>query len=164
MKPILTESGLKLLSRYKNPILFKFYVWKNLPSLAFWGVKIKSIEADHCSILVPYRWTSQNPFRSIYFSALAGTAELSTGALVQCYLSGRGKWSMLVIHFEMDFVKKAKTTTVFTCNEGYKIQEYIEKAEATGEGQSFDLRTSGFDKDGIKVAKAKITWTIKKKS
>ena len=163
MSLTLLPEGEKLLKQYRSPLLFRMAMLKRLPSIYFWGVRVKHIDSMSCEITVPYKWTSQNPFRSIYFSALAGTAELSTGAMVQVYLSGRGKFSMLVTHFEMEFVKKAKTITTFTCDQGDVIAHAIEKEENLGGGQAFTLKTQGKDREGVVVANAKIKWSIKKK-
>lgn len=160
---LLSKEGEKLLADYRSGWKFKLYVLKNLPSLWFWGVRIKNIEEDYCSIEVPFNWRSKNPFKSIYFSALAGTAELSTGALVQCYLAGKGRYSMLVVDFKMSFIKKATTAIVFTCRDGYHLSSVVDLAEKTGEGQRFDLATIGVNKKGEEVAQATITWSIKKK-
>lgn len=160
---VITEEGKKLLKQYASSWLFRLVMFKRLPSIYFWGVRIKELNAFSCDVTVPYKWTSQNPFKSIYFSALAGTAELSTGALVQVHLAGRGKYSMLVTHFEMDFVKKAKTLTTFTCSQGNLIAEAVANEELKGGGQQFTLKTEGKDEDGVVVAVAKIQWSIKKK-
>jgi len=159
----LTTEGKQLMKDFRTSWKFKLYTWKRLPSLGFWGVSINSIEEDHCSAKVPYRWSSQNPFKSIYFSALAGCAEISTGALMLCYLSGKGKYSMLVVDFKMRFLKKSTTSIVFTCNDGYRIADIVEEAEKTGEGQKIDLTSTGVDANGVEVAVATVSWSIKKK-
>ena len=163
MSAEITTKGKKLLESYNSNLIFRLVMLRKLPSIFFWGVRVSHLDKDSCAVTVPYKWTSQNPFKSIYFSALAGTAELSTGALVQVYLSGRGKYSMLVTRFEMDFVKKAKTMTTFSCTQGKEIAEAVANEENVGGGQAFVLETEGKNKEGEVVARAKIQWSIKKK-
>ncbi len=163
MSAEITDKGRELIKSYNSPLIFRIVMLRKLPSIFFWGTRVKHLDKDSCRVTVPYKWASQNPFKSIYFSALAGTAELSTGALVQIYLSGRGKYSMLVTRFEMDFVKKAKTITTFSCKQGSVIAEAVANEESKGGGQAFILETEGKNKEGEVVARAKIQWSIKKK-
>ena len=105
----------KIIKEYNSSFKIKWFFFKSLPSLWFWRVKIKNIDAQSCKATVPYGWRTKNPFNSIYFATQAGTAEISTGALCQAVLAGRGKWSMYVVHFEAEYFATAKGLTTFTC-------------------------------------------------
>jgi hypothetical protein len=124
---------------------------------------VQSINPERCIISIPYGWRSQNPFRSIYFAALAGAAEFSTGLLCQVYLQGRGSISMLVTHLVMQFSKKANSRITFTCEEGKKIGAAVQMAIDTGEGQQVEVTSTGRDENGVEVARMKITWSFKQK-
>src|SRR5690606_39653972 len=58
------------------------YLFKNLPSAYFCGVRVYALEADYCTVRVKHRWFNQNPFRSMYFAVQNMGAELTTGVLV----------------------------------------------------------------------------------
>jgi hypothetical protein len=154
----------KLIKNLLNPIKFRFFQWKRLPSLAFWRVKVQRCTPDESAIAIPYRWLTQNPFRSTYFAALSGAAELSTGVLAMIALEGRGSISMLITGMEGSFIKKAKTTTTFICKEGHAIREAVQRAVDTGEGQVIKVCSEGYNKDGQLVARFYFTWSFKVKA
>lgn len=158
-----TPSQEKMMQRFQSWQMGLFFL-KRLPSAWFWGLKIKSVSLEHCEVKLPFSWYTQNPFRSIYFSALAGAGELSTGMLALLAIEGKGRVSMLVTRVEVDFVKKADSTTIFRCDEGVKITEAVERAIATGEGQTVTITSIGTKADGAEVARLKLTWSFKKKN
>jgi len=117
------------------------------------------------TVSVPYKWFSQNPFRSTYFACLAMAAEMSTGILALAHIHKRQpSVSMLVIKMEAHYYKKAVGRTYFTCEEGIVLKEVIEKAIATGEGQSLTVTSTGKNVVGEKVAEFFITWSFKAKA
>lgn len=145
------------------PWKLRLHFLRRLPSCWFWGVRIRELGPDRCRVAIPYDWRTQNPFRSTYFAALAGAAELSTGALALIALHGRGRISMLVTGLEGEFVKKADTLTTFTCEEGPAIREAIQRAIDTGEGQKVRIPTAGVNEAGEEVCRFWLTWSFKVK-
>ena len=136
-----------------------------IPSAFFAGVRIRTITEERCVVTVPYKWFSQNPFRSTYFACLSMAAEMSTGALAMIYIQGKQPpVSMLVVKTESAYFKKATGITTFTCEDGIALQQAVEKAVATGEAQSFTARSSGINAKGEVVAEFLITWSFKVKS
>jgi hypothetical protein len=148
-----------------NPFSFRLYLLSRLPSAFFAGLKIRHLDADSCTVTVPYKWFTRNPFRSIYFACLAMAAEMSTGALVMNLVYNRTPpVSMLVVHLEANYSKKAIGRTRFTCTDGPAIRSAIETALTTGEGQAVRVRSSGTNANGELVAEFYITWSFKVKS
>jgi len=145
----------------ETPWKMWLYFLTKLPSALFWGFRVKKVNAKASEVSIPFNWRTQNPFRSIYFAAQAGAAEFSTGILANIARHGRGPISMLVLDFRAEFVKKANTTTTFTCEDGDKVNEAIEKAVASGEGQIVNMTSIGRNKAGEMVSKIQITWTFK---
>lgn len=141
--------------------LNKFLFFK-LPS-AFWcGVRVKQISEHQCVVKVKHRWFNQNPFNSMYFAVQAMAAELTTGALVMYHLKKSGKnISMLVANNKGNYTKKAKGRITFVCNDGHLIEEAIHKATATGEGQTFWMKSIGTDEKGDAVSELDFEWSIK---
>jgi hypothetical protein len=146
-----------------NPIVFWFAMLAKLPSAIFWRLRVKTLSTEKCEVTIPYFWRSQNPFKSIYFAAMAGAAELSTGALCQLALAGRGKFSMLVVNFRAEYFKKANEKITFTCNQGLELFELIERMEVNGTGQLM-MVSSGKSTSGEEVARFYVTWSFKRKS
>lgn len=149
----------------KHPVKFRMFLFYKLPSAFFSGVRLRDLDENHCSTSVPYKWLTQNPFRSTYFASLAMAAEMSTGVLSLAHLHKRQPpVSMLVVKLEAKYFKKAVGRTYFTCEDGAAINETIEKAIATGEGHSIAARSVGKNSNGEIIAEFFITWSFKAKS
>ena len=143
--------------------LNQFLLFK-LPSAFICGVRVRSIDATECVVSVKHRWINQNPFQSMYFAVQAMGAELSTGALVMYHIQKSGKKiSMLVANNKGNFTKKATGRINFTCNDGHLIEEAIQKTIATGEGQTFWMKSIGMNEQGIQVSEMDFEWSIRVK-
>ncbi|HMU57084.1 MAG TPA: thioesterase, partial [Chitinophagaceae bacterium] len=70
----------------KHPATFRMFLLTKLPSAFFSGVRIRDLDDEKCTATVPFKWFSQNPFRSTYFACLSMAAEMSTGALALAHL------------------------------------------------------------------------------
>lgn len=139
-------------------------MFRKLPSAYFAGVRVKDISPQAAVITVPYKWFSQNPFRSTYFACQSMAAEMSTGLLAMMHIHKRTPAvSMLVLQVNGSFHKKATGTTFFTCEEGDKIREAIEKAIASGEGVTVDVVSTGRNSSGELVSVFNIRWSFKSK-
>lgn len=148
-----------------HPVKFRLYLLWKLPAAFFSGVRLRVIDEQHCEVTVPYKWFSQNPFRSTYFACLAMAAEMSSGLLAMVHINAqRAKVSSLVVKFEAAYFKKAITRTRFICNDGALLKAAIEKAIATGEPQVVETVSTGTNASGEKIAECKITWSFKTKS
>jgi phage terminase large subunit-like protein len=140
-----------------------YLLWK-LPAAFFSGVHVREIDELHCEVTVPYKWFSQNPFRSTYFACLAMAAEMSSGLLaLVCINTQRVKVSSLVVKFEAGYFKKAVGRTRFVCNDGAALRSVIEQSISSGEPQTFVSRSVGSNDEGEKVAECLITWSFKAK-
>ena len=136
-----------------------------LPAAWLAGVRVREIRETHCSVSVPYKWLSQNPFRSTYFACLSMAAEMSTGALAMAHLYKISPpVSMLVVKVESEYFKKATARTMFTCEDGALFQRAIEETIATGEPRTVKARSLGKNKEGETVAEFYITWSFKVKT
>lgn len=161
--PTPPRSLLSLLKDFNTPWKMKLYFLRKLPSCWFWGVRVVKVDQDKGVVSIPYSWRTQNPFRSIYFAALCGAAELSTGLLGVASLPGQGKVSMLITGLEARFVKKADSRTTFTCTQGAALREAVQRALETGEGQEVVVTSTGRNEAGEAVCELQLTWSFKKK-
>lgn len=145
-----------------HPIKFKFFLLAKLPSAYFSGVRVRHIDEEKCKVSVPYKWFSQNPFKSTYFACLSMAAEMSTGALAMAHLYKKNPAvSMLVIKTESEYFKKATNRTTFTCEDGALIKKTIEEAITNGEPGKITATSIGKNEQGELVAEFKITWSFK---
>lgn len=136
-----------------------------LPAAYFTGVRTKALNDTTCVVTVKHRWVNQNPFKSMFWAVQGMAAELTTGALVMKKIKGSGKKiSMLVASNNASFTKKATGRITFTCSEGHKIDDAINKAIETGDGQTVWLNSKGVNTDGVEVSNFNFEWTLKVKS
>ena len=148
----------------KHPVKFRMFLFSKLPSAFFSGVRVNAIDETKAVVAVPYKWFSQNPFKSTYFACLAMAAELSTGLLAMMYtFKSVPPISMLVVGLEAKYFKKASGLTVFTCENGEAIRTAIEDAINSGEGRTIRAKSEGRNHEGELVAEFFITWSFKAK-
>lgn len=159
----LSKEALSYQKKMTNPFIFWFAMLLKLPSAIFWRLRIRTLTQEKCEVSIPFFWRSQNPFRSIYFAALAGAAELSTGALCQLALAGKGQFSMLVVDFRAQYSKKANTKITFSCDQGLALFELIESLEPNQSAQ-LTMISIGTNTSGEEVARFYVTWSFKRKS
>ncbi len=159
------ESAAQFIKQITHPLKGKLFLLLKLPSAFFSGVRIKSVTGEQCVVTVPYKWFSQNPFRSTYFACLAMAAEMTTGVLGLMQISGRKPGvSMLVISIEGNFFKKATDVTSFVCEDGKGFEELVDEAIATGEAKAIKAKSVGRNKAGETFAEFYITWSFKAKT
>ena len=155
----------RFIALMSHPVKFRWYLFAQLPSAFFSGVRIREIDEDHCVVTVPYKWFSQNPFRSTYFACLAMAAELSTGLLAMARVYKRHpRISMLVISMRAVYHKKATDTTIFRCEHGSAFEATILKAIDSGESQQFTAISTGRTRQGDLIAEFYIEWSFKAKN
>ena len=148
----------------RSRVKFPLFLLTKLPAAFFSGVRVQQIDEAKAVVTVPYKWFSQNPFKSTYFACLAMAAELSTGvlAMMHTYKSDPAI-SMLVTGLEAAYFKKATGVTTFTCEQGLDINQTIEAAIASGEGRTIKIKSTGINNNGELVAEFFITWSFKAK-
>jgi hypothetical protein len=149
------------IDKVRSPLFSLYLLWK-LPIAWLAGVRVSSIADDSCTTVVPFRWLSQNPFRSTYFACLGMAAEMSTGLLALAHGNDAPKRiSMLVTGLEASFVKKARERTWFTCRDGHAVKEAIARTIATGEPVTITVQSTGESRDGTLIASFAVTWSFK---
>ena len=148
----------------KHPVKFRMFLFTKLPAAWFAGVRVREVDEKKCVVTVPYKWLSQNPFRSTYFACLSMAAEMSTGSLAMAYLYKLNPpVSMLVVKVDSEYFKKATGRTSFVCEDGELFQKAIEETIATGEARTVKAQSVGTNKEGEVVAEFYITWSFKAK-
>ncbi|GIV31296.1 MAG: hypothetical protein KatS3mg029_0647 [Saprospiraceae bacterium] len=157
----LTPEARTYLQQLRSPWKIRLYFLKNLPSAIWWGLRVIHADEDRCQVRIPFTWRTQNPFRSIYFAALAGAGELATGTLANMARLGRGDISMLVLEQRAEFLKKANTAVVFSCDQGAAVRNVVGEAVATGEPRTITMTATGENERGEICCRIHITWTFK---
>lgn len=157
-----TQTFIKLI---KHPVKFRIFLFSKLPAAFIAGVSVKQMDEKKCVATVPFKWLTQNPFRSTYFACLSMAAEMSTGALAMAHLYKiNPPVSMLVVKVESEYFKKATGRTSFVCEDGELFQQAIAETIATGEARVVKAQSIGTNSAGEVVAEFTITWSFKAKS
>ncbi|MBL0357305.1 MAG: DUF4442 domain-containing protein [Chitinophagaceae bacterium] len=157
----------KFIQLIQHPVKFRLFLLMKLPSAFFCGVRVQQISNERAAVTVPYKWLSQNPFRSTYFACLAMAAEMSTGllAMMNTYKSkSEPAVSMLVVGLEATYYKKATGITTFICEDGMAIANTVSEAVSSGEGRSVKAKSVGYNDKEEMVAEFFITWSFKSKA
>lgn len=148
-----------------SPVKFRLFLLAKLPSAFFSGVRVRQMDEHRCEVTVPFKWFSQNPFRSTYFACLSMAGEMSTGVLGMAHLyKANPPVSMLVLKVESEYFKKAIARTTFVCEDGELFKKMISEAIATGEARTVRARSIGRNKEGEVVCEMYVTWSFKAKT
>jgi hypothetical protein len=161
---IIEQSSSSFFLLVNNPFKFRLFLLSKLPAAFVAGVRIKQCNEESCSVSVPFKWLTQNPFRSTYFACLSIAAEMSTGVLAMANLYKRTpKASMLITSVESKYYKKATGKTIFICRDGLKMKATIDEAYQTYLPQSITARSEGYNEQNELVAEFWFTWSFKVK-
>ena len=159
------DNSEKFRQSVSHNLKFKLYMFKQLPSAFFSGIKLVEISEERSVITIPFKYLTKNPFRSMYFASQAMAAELSTGILALSQVFGKDpRVSMLVFDMRANFIKKAISKITFECNDGIKIKNAVEESIKTGEGVTIETKSVGHDVGGQIVSEFYFTWTFKPKT
>lgn len=148
-----------------NPFMFKAFTFMKVPLGFIAGMKLIHLDNTSCQTTLPFKWLNINPFRSIYFAAQSMAAELSTASLGMMSIQGyKPSVAFIIVDMEAKFFKKATGKLTFTCTDGEKFFEAIDKCIETKEPVTVKAKTVGKMKDGTVVSEFQFTWSFKQRS
>lgn len=141
------------------------FTFFKLPAAWWTGVRVRYMDEEKAVVTVKHTWRNQNPFRSMFWAVQGMAAELTTGVLIMDQIRESGKRvSMLVANNNASFTKKATGTITFTCTDGNKIREALQRTIETGEGQTVWMQSIGLNEEGAPVSTFNFEWTLKLKT
>jgi hypothetical protein len=147
-----------------TPKKVNLFMLLKLPLAYLGGVRVKTLSDEEATVKISHKWMNQNPFQSMFWAAQGMAAEMSTGVLVMKAIEdAKEKVSMLVIHQQASFYKKATGKIIFTCAGGKEISEAIKASKETKEGQVVVLTSEGKNEEGLVVSKFSFEWSLKVK-
>lgn len=165
MKTKLNNEQQKLARSVSNGFKFPLFMIKSLPMGWIAGLRVREINSTTCTTSVPFKYLTKNPFKSIYFAVQSMAAELSTASA--CLLAVTGKKpsvAFIIVDLKATFMKKATDRVYFTCDDGAKAFEAVEKCIETGEATEATFKTVGKMKDGTIVSEFEFTWSFKQRT
>ena len=147
-----------------NKFQLHLFLFLKIPISWIAGVRLKEMNDEICITKVKFGWLNQNPFNSMFWAVQGMAAEFSTGFLCAEKIRKSGKKiSMLVVHNQAEFTKKAVGRVTFSCHQGKELDTVLQKAIETGEGQTLTMFSEGKDQKGDLVSKFAFTWSFKVK-
>lgn len=146
-----------------SPVKLRLFMLRKLPLAWLAGLRLAALTPEAATVTIRYKYLTQNPFRSIYFAALAMAAELASGIQAMLHTQGGGPVSMLVVGLQAEFTKKAVGLIAFTCSDGAAIGTAVAESRATGQGRTVVCTSTGRDQAGEVVAVFRVTWSFKAK-
>ena len=148
-----------------NKFQLHLFLFLKIPISWIAGVRLKEMNDEICMTKVKFGWLNQNPFNSMFWAVQGMAAEFSTGFLCAEKIRKSGKKiSMLVVHNQAEFTKKAVGRVTFSCLQGKELDAVLQKAIETGEGQTLTMFSEGKDQKGDLVSKFAFTWSFKVKN
>ena len=147
-----------------TPFKLRLFMLQKLPMAWLAGLRLVALAPGAATVTVPFKYLTQNPFRSIYFACLAMAAELASGMLAMLHTQGGGPVSMLVVGLEAEFSKKAVGLISFRCEDGAAIAQAVAASRASGPGRTVVATSTGTDAAGDVVAVFRITWSFRAKA
>lgn len=148
-----------------NKFQLHLFLFLKIPISWISGVRLKEMNDEICITKVKFGWLNQNPFNSMFWAVQGMAAEFSTGFLCAEKIRKSGKKiSMLVVHNQAEFTKKALGRVTFSCHQGKELDAVLQKAIETGEGQTLTMFSEGKDQKGDLVSKFAFTWSFKVKN
>ena len=154
----------KLASQVTSNFKFPLFLVKSLPMGWIAGLRVRELDSSKCVTSVPFKYLTKNPFKSTYFAVQSMAAELSTAT--PCLLAITGKKpsvAFIIVDLKATFSKKAVDRVYFTCEDGSKAFEAVEKCIQTGESVEATFKTVGKMKDGTVVSEFEFTWSFKQR-
>ncbi|WP_370086188.1 thioesterase [Ekhidna sp.] len=154
----------KLAQQVTSGLKFPLFLMKSLPMGWIAGLRVRELDGEKCTTSVPFKNLNKNPFKSIYFAVQSMAAELSTATPCLLAITGhQPSVAFIIVDLKANFPKKATDRVFFTCEDGAKAFEAVEKCIATGEAAQATFKTVGKMKDGTVVSEFEFTWSFKQR-
>lgn len=148
-----------------NSIKYTFFLFFQLPSAFFCGVRLKYLDSLKSIVSINHSWFNKNPFKSIFWAAQGMAAELTTGSLIKNAIKESGvNVSYLVVENKSSFYKKATGKIIFECNQGKELQDLFNSFDKDNNKAIIELRSVGVDSNNVKVSEFSFTWSLKVRS
>ena len=148
-----------------NSLKYTFFLFFQLPSAFFCGVRLKYLDSLKSIVSINHSWFNKNPFKSIFWAAQGMAAELTTGSLIKNTIKESGvNVSYLVVENKSSFYKKATGKIIFECNQGKELQDLFNSFDQHNNKAIIELKSIGIDSNNIKVSEFSFTWSLKVRS
>ena len=143
--------------------LFLLGVFK-IPMIGFIRPKLIEISDSTVKVKIKLRRRSKNHLNSMYFGALAVGADIAGGIHTFYYGEKEAiKFSFSFKDMKADFLKRAESDVTFISNDGFIIQQMIQKSKATKERENKTVTVIAYNETNEVVAKFQMGVSLKVK-
>lgn len=154
----------RLANQVTNGFKFPLYLIKSLPMGWIAGLRVRELNENKCTTSVPFKFLNKNPFKSTYFAVQSMAAELSTATPCLLAITGQNpSVAFIIVDMKATFTKKAIDRVYFTCEDGSKAFDAVQKCIETGDSAEATFKTIGKMKDGTVVSEFEFTWSFKQR-
>lgn len=133
-----------------------------IPMIGYVRPRLVEINDNDVVVKIRLRRRTKNHLKSMYFGVLAVGADVTAGlhAFYFCdELNVRPSFAFKAMKSE--FIKRAETDVIFTCNEGALVREQVLKAIQTNERQNHWVNVTAKDLNGDIVALFEMEISVK---
>jgi acyl-coenzyme A thioesterase PaaI-like protein len=115
----------------KDTLFLRAFSFAKIPLLFYAGPTVVSMSDEECVIALPFQRRNKNHLGSMYFGALCIGADAAGGMIAARLLQKvkQGKGSLIFKDFQAKFLKRPEGPTLFTCKDGLRIREAVNRAE-----------------------------------
>jgi acyl-coenzyme A thioesterase PaaI-like protein len=165
-KEIMTRAEV-LPTRLRETLFIRAYALAKIPLLYFARPVIEELDNDHCVVRLKLNRRTKNHVGSMYFGALSIGADLAGGLMANKLARQRGaKLQILFKDFHADFLARAESDVLFTCDDGKAIRDAVDRALAAPDRVNIPIRvtaTAPKSRGDDPVARFALTLSLKRK-
>ena len=155
------------LAQWADTLYLRAFSALKIPMIGFLRPSVVEMDDEHCVVRIPLRRRSRNHLRTMYFGALCAGADCAGGIIAMRQIRRRGdKVTFLFKDFSAEFLRRAEGDVLFTCVQGRKLIELVERAEDSPERveDTVDVVATVPDKLGDEpVARFQLTISLKRR-
>jgi hypothetical protein len=150
--------------RLMNRLSFTAYLWARLPLAACAGLRVTRLDDAGCTVRLPGGWRTRNPFGSAYFAAQTMAAEMATGAPAMLLVRTRAPSVAFILRgVRSEFSRRIQGPSFYAFDDVAGLRAVIERALASGEGESYTGRVRATNAAGETASEFEITWSFKRR-
>jgi len=126
---------------WKQTLAVRTFGLTKIPLILFVRPTVYILDAEQCVLGIRLKRRTQNHLYSLYFGTLAIGADLASGLLAMEMIKRSNRRISLVFKdMQANFLKRVDADAIFTCTDGPKIDDLIQKVIETGERQHQSIK------------------------
>ncbi|MGB0452962.1 MAG: PaaI family thioesterase [Bacteriovoracaceae bacterium] len=145
--------------------IWSFGLFK-VPMILFLSPKVVSLDEKHIKLKLPLSYKSKNHLGSMYFGALCAGADLAGGYLAyRLFKLQKKNVSLAFKEFEAKFLKRSEDDTIFICDQGEMISEFVDEVMESDERQNRWVNVKAYEERNLDepVAEFRLLLSLKRK-